>query len=206
MAYYGMQESNLPSEDGKRVIFPRLKLSGQTTIDDIAESISTASTFTPGEIKGLVQSLTEEIAKAMANGYSVKIEGLGIFTPAIGLRKGVERDEDEDGLHHNAASLCVNAVRFKADKALITETDKYCELERAPEEFKQSSQAHTEEERLKMAKEYLEKNPFITVDEYCSLTGLLRYAASRELKQWSANPETGITSTGRATHKVYVKR
>lgn len=207
MAYYEMQESNLPNEEGKRILFPRMKLSGQTSLDELAQNISHAGTFTPGDVKGLVQSLIEEIASAMASGRSVKIDGLGIFTPALGLRKGADRETTGDDVaQRNAASLCVNAIRFKADKGFVTRTDAACRLERAPEKFRQSSDRHTTEERLKMAQDYLETHPFMTIDDYCALTGLLRYTASRELRQWKDDPSKGITTTGRGTHKVYVKR
>lgn len=207
MAYYEMQESNLPNEEGKRILFPRMKLSGQTSLEEIAQNISLAGTFTPGDVKGLVQSLVEEIAGAMASGRSVKIDGLGIFTPALGLREGFDRETgNDDDVQRNAASLCVNAIRFKADKGLVMRTDTACRLERAPEKFRQSSSSHTPEERLRMAQDYLDAHPFMTIDDYCALTGLLRYTASRELKQWKDDQATGITTSGRGTHKVYVKR
>ncbi len=205
MAYYGIQESNLPSSEGKRTVFPRIKLSGQTNLDEIAENISHESTFTPAEIKGIVQSLAKTIAKSMARGNSVKIEGLGIFTPAIGLREDAEQNSKGEQ-RYNPTSLCINSVRFKADKALVAETDSMCELERSQEKFKQSSQKHTKDERLAMALAYLSENQFMTIDDYCALTGLLRYTASLELKNFAADSSTGITTSGRSTHKVYVKK
>ena len=95
MAEYEMQESNLPNEEGKRILFPRMKLWNQVNLEYIASNINYASTFTPGDIIGLVHSLTQEIAYQMAQGNSVKVDGLGIFTPALGLRKGKERESGE---------------------------------------------------------------------------------------------------------------
>ena len=54
------------------------------------------------------------------------------------------------------------------------------------------------------AKKYLEKNSFMTQTDYCRLTGLLKSAASRELREWIANPESGIDYKGRGTHKIYI--
>ena len=42
MAEYEMQESNLPNEDGKRVLFPRMRLWGQADLDKIVDKISYA--------------------------------------------------------------------------------------------------------------------------------------------------------------------
>lgn len=82
-----MQESNLPNEEGKRILFPRMKLWNQVDLEYIAKNINYASTFTPGDIMGLVRSLTQEIANQMAQGNSVKVDGLGIFTPALACAK-----------------------------------------------------------------------------------------------------------------------
>ena len=81
MAMYEMQESNLPNEEGKRILYPRIRLTGQDTLDDVAKYISLTSTFSPGDIKGAVQALVEAIAHSMGEGRSVKIDGLGIFRP-----------------------------------------------------------------------------------------------------------------------------
>ena len=188
MAYYELQESNLPNEDGRRIKFPRLKLTGQTSTDQIAEAIAHASTFTPGEVKGLIQSLATEIADAMSRGCSVKIDGIGIFTPAVEVAgKHGKQDARTADREVDARDLCIGNIRFKADK------------------FRRSSRQHTPDERLKMAQTYLDTHPVMTIDDYCKLTGLLRYSASKELKRWSDDPASGITSTGRNTHKVYVK-
>ena len=58
MAEYQMQEVTLPNEEGKKVLFPRMKIRGQVDLDYLAKHINYASTFTPGDIVGLVKSLT----------------------------------------------------------------------------------------------------------------------------------------------------
>ena len=82
MAEYNMQELNLPGEDGKRILYPRMKLYGQVDLETITEKIAYASSFTRGDIIGLMQAITDEIAYQMGQGYSVKIDNLGVFTPA----------------------------------------------------------------------------------------------------------------------------
>ncbi len=207
MAEYEMQESNLPNEDGKRVLFPRMKLWGQADLDKIADKISYASSFTPGDIKGLVRALADEIAYQMANGNSVKIDGIGVFTPSLALRDGYERESGEPGTpKRNAMSIWLNNVNFRADKELIENTGRRCILERSKWKFRHSSQAFSPQERLKIAQDFLCSNPFMCVADYCRLTGLLRDKAARELKQWSEEPESGIGSKGRGSHKMYVKR
>ena len=97
MAEYQMQTSNLPNEDGEKILFPRIKIWGQVDLDYLAQRINYASTFTPGDIIGLVKSLTQAIAREMGEGHSVKVDGLGVFTPSLGLREGFERESAEQG-------------------------------------------------------------------------------------------------------------
>ena len=207
MASYEMQESNLPNEEGKCILFPRMKLWGQTDLDEIARKISRATTFTPGDVKGLVQAFIEEMAGEMSDGKSVKIDGIGIFTTALGLRDGFERESGEkDGTRRNATSVCLKDIHFRVDKELLTQTARRCHLERSTWKFRKSSTRYTPEERLKLAQQFLETHPFLTVADYMQLTGLLRATASKELKRWREDPESGIGARGRGSHKVYVRR
>ena len=195
MAEYNMQELNLPGEDGKRILYPRMKLYGQVDLETITEKIAYASSFTRGDIIGLMQAITDEIAYQMGQGYSVKIDNLGVFTPALGLRQD-----------RNAVSICLKDIHFKVDKELLYRTARHCHLKRSTDKFQRSSQVFSPQERLERAKKYLEKNSFMTQADYCQLTGLLKSAASRELREWIANPESGIVYKGRGTHKIYILR
>ena len=207
MAEYQMQTSNLPNEDGKKALFPRIKIWGQVDLNYLAEHINYASTFTPGDIIGLVKSLTQAIAREMGQGHSVKVDGLGIFTPSLGLRKGFERESAEPGSSkRNSMSICVDNINFRADKDFIQETGEHCYLDRSQWKFQHSSSRYTAEQRLKLAQDYLETHPLMKVNDYCQLTGLLRNAAARELKKWSEAPDSGIDYTGCGSHKIYIKR
>lgn len=208
MAEYDMQELTLPNEDGKRILYPRMQLYGQKDLEYIADKVSYATSFTRGDIKGLVQAITEEIAHSMSEGYSVKIEGLGVFTPSLGLRKDKERESGEEGApRRNAASICLRDINFRVDKELLYETAGHCTLQRAQyKKCRRSSQMFAPEERLERAKEFMKKNTFMSVAEYCRLTGLLKTTAANELKAWAAQPDRGINYRGRGTHKLYVLR
>lgn len=207
MAEYNMQEMTLPNEEGKRILYPRMKLYGQVDLDAIINNVSYASSFTRGDVVGLIRAITDEIANQMGAGYSVKIDNLGVFTPALGLRKDVERESGEEGdTKRNATSICLKDIHFKADKELLRNTARHCNLKRSTEKFRQSSQMFSPQERLERAKAYLKENAFMTLADYCRLTGLLKTSASRELREWIAQPESGIDYKGRGTHKIYILR
>ena len=205
MASYEMQESNLPNDEGKRILYPRMRLTGQIDLNELARRAGQYSTFAPAEIKGVVQSLLEHMADCMAAGYSVKIDGLGIFTPALGLRKGFERETGEKGdTRRNATAIHVRGINFRADQKLVGLTDRNCQLERSRKKFRRSSQKYTPEERLALARQYLSTHPYMTVGEYGALTGLLHASAVRELQRWAAQEDSGIGREGRGTHRMYV--
>ena len=207
MAEYEMQELTLPNGKGKRILYPRMILKQQTGLEQIAEDIQLASSFSKGEVMGLVQELVRQIAAEMAEGKSVKIDGLGVFTPSLGIRKDKERESGEENeTRRNAASICLRAVNFRADKQLLAEMASRCTLERSKHKFCRSSQKLAPEQRLKLAQDFLRENPYLNVAGYCRLTGLLRDTAAKELRKWASMPETGITATGRSTHKVYVMK
>lgn len=133
MAEYNMQELNLPGEDGKRILYPRMKLYGQVDLETITEKIAYASSFTRGDIIGLMQAITDEIAYQMGQGYSVKIDNLGVFTPALGLRQDRERETGEEGdTKRNAVSICLKDIHFKVDKELLYRTARHCHLKLPP--------------------------------------------------------------------------
>ena len=91
-------------------------------------------------------------------------------------------------------------------KQLIWNINGRLNLERAPWKSRRSSNKYTKEGRLEMLKKHLQTTPFITVSDYYKLTGLLPATATIELRGWAQDPESGITTNGRGSHKVYVKK
>lgn len=205
MAEYEMQELTLPSSDGKRILYPRMVVKQQVDLEHIAENIQRASSYGKGEIVGLVQELVYQMAMEMAGGKSVKIDGIGVFTPSLALRANKPRETGAaNETRRNATSICLRTINFRADKQLIHETARYCTLERSKYKFRRSSRKYSPEKRLELAQDYLRQHPYMNVADYCRLTGLLRDTAAKELRRWASQPETGIATTGRSTHKVYI--
>lgn len=207
MAEYEMQEMNLPNKEGKHVLYPRLVQRGQVGTDYIANVLSQKSSFTKGDVIGLLQELADEMAYQMGDGKSVKLDGIGTFVPSLALRLDKERETgEEDSTRRNARSIVVGSIKFRAEKTLLHHTNYNCDLERSRQKFRRSSQKFTPEQRLERAQQYLDTHPFMTVRDYARLNGLRPTTASLELRRWAAEPENNITTSGRGTHKVYVRR
>lgn len=206
MARYDMQEMGLPHKDGKPVLYPRMVLDGKISSERIAEELADGTTFNAGEVNGLLMALADKMAWHMGHGYSVKLEGIGTFTPSLGIRKEKEREEaSPDATRRNARSIEVAGVNFLPEKEFVDSTDQCCDLERASKSFRRSSDRYTPEQRLEIAKKYVEENPYLTVRNYISMTGLRRTAATEELRAWASQPDSGIDIAGFGSHRVYVR-
>ena len=190
MAKYFMQEMPDMKKEGETLLYPRMEITG---------------TCETGEVRGALDLIAGAMARFMAEGRSVRIDGIGLFTPTVKLRKGKERENIEGNYpRRNAASIEIGGINFRADRTLINETNTLCNLERGSGVKKCRRPKTTAEERLNIVKKYLEENPFITVSDYSKMVELNRTTAAKELKAWAADTESGIAIKGLGTHKVYI--
>lgn len=205
MAKYFMQEMPDMKKEGETILYPRMEITGTCETDELVEASIKGSTFNRGEVRGALDLIAGAMARFMAEGRSVRIEGIGLFTPTVKLRKGKERENIEgNSPRRNAASIEIGGINFRADRTLINETNTLCNLERGSGVKKCRRPKTTAEERLNIVKKYLEENPFITVSDYSKMVELNRTTAAKELKAWAADTESGIAIKGLGTHKVYI--
>ena len=149
------------------------------------------------QILAVMSLVSEKLALCMAEGFSVKLDGIGTFNAKLGVRSDMLQDAFEPGEpSHNAKSIGVTGVAYRADKDLIRTTRHKCVLERGGVSRIKKSK-FTLEERIEKARDFLQKNMFMRVPDYMRLTGLSRTTASQELRKLALNPSTGITSRGR---------
>lgn len=207
MGMYLMKEMPDMQNRGKKVTYPTWAFIQQKSTQELAQRVHQASTFTVGDIEGVLKQVAVELANMLADGNSVKIDGIGTFTPSLALVKGKEREEnDEEGRKRYARSIVVGKVNFRAEKDLIWNINGRLSLERASWKRKRSSEKYTKEQRLELLKDALDKTPFVTVLDYCKLTGLVRSTATIEIREWAQQPQSSIGTMGRGSHRVYIKK
>lgn len=130
MAKYTMRQ--VPQGLGKHPSqHPRLISEGRLSTEDLSERMAEGCTFSRAEIEGVLQLLAEELAKRLADGYIVHIDGMGSFRPKLGYRKDVAPPEGEETATRNATSLELADVCFHADRRLVQRTRRACRLQRA---------------------------------------------------------------------------
>lgn len=207
MAEYIKQEMNDLDGSGKQRVFYRMKTLRNINAKQFVEKIAhPGSGLSEGNVLHVLTTLADELAYYLAQGYSVTIDEVGTFKPTLGLVKGKDMDTmDGQEQKRNARSIEVDGVNFRASKELVKATRLQCDLTRGGVSRVRQS-PYTTEERLKAAKNYLKEHPFMRVADYMEITGLRRTKATQELKLWDKDPDSGITSQGRRTYKVYIRQ
>ena len=192
-----------PLNGDEVVLYPQMFGRGVFDTDELAQQLSERCSLTPGDVKAALSGLADMMAERMAAGYSVRLDGIGVFTASLGLVDGKER-EQADGTRRNAASIKVRGVNFRADRQLVQRTDANCHPERTTRRFATSSTRYTPQERLQLALDYIATHGSMRLDDYVRLTGLTRSTASRELCRLADDATSGLQSSGRGPVKCYV--
>lgn len=207
MTKYVKQEMNDLNSSGKKRAYYRLQTIRNLSGDEFIEIMAGRHAgVNPAMVKQVLYQVAEDMAFYMAMGYTVTLDGIGTFRPSLGMRRGKQMEEMEEGSpKRNSQSICVNDINFKPAKKLIKRTNEECELERGGTN-KLHRSPYTKEERLKLAQDFLESHPYMRVDDYIYFTKLSRTTATRELRQFSEQPESGIGWTGKGSYKLYVKK
>lgn len=155
-------------------------------------------------IKGVLTLVAEKLALCMAEGRSVKIDGIGTFTARLGLRDDLLPDAFEPGEpRHYAGAIEVKGVSYRADRDLVANCRDKCHLESGGVSRLRKPKT-TLEERTEKARRYLGEHPLMRVDDYAWITGLSHTTAARELRRIAVDPASGITYTGSRSQKYYI--
>ena len=204
MAQYAMQEVAYLHDTEQTIAYPRMLISGISEGKHLAELVARNCTFNPAEVAGIIRRLAEVMAQEMAAGRSVRLEGIGLFTPGLALAGSGRPESAEDAARRNARSVRVSTVRYRADKGLVRATAALCRLERSRRKCARRVSPYTPEQRLALAQAHLREHPTLTLADYAALAGISRTSACRELRRWSATPGSGIGIRGYGSHRIYV--
>ena len=207
MARYIKQELPDLHKTGEKKAYYRMKTERKIDFNQFVDLVSSHnSSISKGEAFSVLMHATDTLAELLAQGYSVAIDELGTFKATIGLVRDKEMDSFEEGTPKlNARSLRVDGVSFKAERRLILNVDKRCDLKRAGVS-RLCRSPFTKEERLEKALEYLNAHGAMKVKDYVELTSLSHTVAAKELREFEHDAASGITSIGRLAGKVYVRR
>lgn len=193
--------------EGER-LFPRL-VNGQV-IDtaSVAEAIEHRTSFTHGDVVGLLSALAAVVEEAVVSGHSVKIDDLGVFHPVLGLVEKEERGEWTDASKRltTGRNVRLKTIAFRPDAALVRSAAQSISLERANDRMGRKQPTSTLAERTEAARQYIAEHNFMHIADYAALVGLPHSTAAIELRQIAAEATSGITTSGRGPAKIYVSK
>ena len=190
---------------GQKQAYYRMETYGQLSFNAFVDECTKHGGMQKSSIVGVLAHVARELALTIAKGYTVKIDGLGTFGAKLGVRSDKEQDDFEEGTQRrNATTIQVTGISFRADKELISETDQACRPLRRGGEYRLHRSKYSPEKRAELARKYLADHSFMRIATYMQLTGLSRTTATVELRRLAADPQSGITSTGLRSAKVYV--
>ena len=211
MAKYVLQE--LPEEmtDGKTIVYPKMQTYSLHDFETVIEHMHDyAVSFSEGMIRGVFDALVSVMKSWMPMGHNIKIDGLGVFSLALGFD---ESSPSEKAAMENADNnpktkyrhVCIKGINFKPDPKLLLALNKEATFERGEANVQVPQKTKlNREERIAKAKAIITKNGFMTLYDYANATHQSRSVASKDLQKIVADPTSGITTRGSHSHKVWV--
>lgn len=213
MPKYILQE--LPEEmtNGKKIVYPKMQTYSlhdyETVIQHMREY---APSFSEGTIRGVLDALASVMGNWMPMGHNIKIDGLGVFSLTLGFDESSPSEKAalenySDNPKTKYRHVCIKGINFKPDQKLLTALNKDVRFERAEADIQVPQKTKlSREERQAKAKSILAKNGFMTLYDYANATHQSRSVASKDLRQIVADANSGITTRGSHSHKVWIAK
>ena len=207
MAKYIKQEFTSIRGEGEASAFYRMETSRKVTMNEFVKEISIPGYgISEATAKQVLSQAATTLARLMAHGCAVTIDGIGTFKATVGVCEGKEQDAFvENEPQRNAQSIEVKGVHYRADSKLIKHVRTQCTLERG-EQNRIKRSPYTLEERLARAVQYIEEHGHMRTRDYAELNGLSLSAATVELRRVRKEETSGIKAIGRGSSLIYVKR
>lgn len=207
MAKYIKQEFKSINDDSENKAYYRMETSRRVTMAEFVKEISIPGYgISEGTAVQVFSQAATSLARLMAHGCAVTIDGIGTFKATIGVCKDKEQDAFvADKPQRNAQSIEVNGVHYRADKALVKAVRSQCTLERGQQSRIKRS-PYTLEERISRAIAFIEEHGYMRTRDYANLNELSLSTATVELRKVRKEEASGIKAIGRGSSLIYVKR
>ena len=211
MPKYILQELPEEMSDGKKIVYPKMQTYSLHDYETVIEHMRDyAGSISEGMIKAVFDALVSTMKSWMPMGHNIKIDGLGVFSLTLGFDESCPSEKAEmkntDGDPKTKyRHVCIKGINFKPDQKLLQALNKEATFERGESDVQVPQKTKlSREERIARAKAIIAKNGFMTLYDYANATHQSRSVASKDLRQIVADPNSGITTRGTHSHKVWV--
>ena len=141
------------------------------------EEIRTASSLTPGDVKGAISALHDTLVNHLSNGEKVKIDGIGTFSLSIECPD----DFKDDGTYFPSRQIQVRSINFRPEHDLVSEVNAKATFQHYRNRL--HSAARTEKEEIQILKETFADGRSKTLKELSAALEYNRVKADRRIKQ-----------------------
>lgn len=193
--------------EGER-LYPRLVGGRVLNLDAVASRVEQSTSFTRGDVVGVLLEFIDQVRRAVADGDTVRVDGLGTFAPMLGL---VEKDKrgawtDAAGRTTAGRNVRLKTLNFRPDKSLLRSVESSMRLDKIDDSAVESAakSPYTLTQRTALARQYLEANGYMRVADYARMAHLAHSTAAKELAVLSADASSGIAARGSGSGKIYV--
>ena len=210
MANYHYRElGGIKRPDGEKIVKPEFTRTASRSTDDLLNEMAHHCGLSTIIMKAALDAMAKSLPFLLAEGDSVNIEGVGVLTPTLRMKRVKDVDEpNEDGkmVHHNARHIEFDKVLLKPSRKLTQECRRRCHPmhDKFVDDQTPLNTPLTEDERIALLREYLQENGVIHVKTYCQETGLCDTTARRELDRFCRRPISLLVKCGAGTHKYYI--
>lgn len=203
---YTFVERNDMDGTGEHKMIPTPVHCSQISYKDFLKECANMG-FREAEIDGVLKCVADRLMMFMEIGHSVKLNPLGTFRPKLGMKKGhptLTADDMQE--RHNTEHVEIKSLNFIASQDFIKDFKHKTELEYCGKDKNLRRITTSREERLQMALDFLDSHQEMRVIDYLRITGMAKTSACKELREFCADPESGLTKIGNANQLRYVKR
>jgi len=103
-AEYDFQRKPNPKGDGElQPMYPRIVNKGTITGKRLVSDISQATSFTPGDVEGVLAALESRISYYLSEGHHVQLGNMGHFSAGLTARHGQEGNPCADDIFRQGA-------------------------------------------------------------------------------------------------------
>lgn len=193
-AQYGLFRN--PPHKGEKesdILHARIIPGRTIRIDRVTREISESTSFSPGDVKGLLQAFADVLVSYLEDGDEVELEGLGHFSVSLKCPKITNPRQVR------AEDINFKSVNFRCSKE-ITERLRSMKVERKPGSSKPVK--YTVEVRKEKILKYLGKHETVMSSECMGINECTRYLALKDLKELIA--EKKIVKEGYRKVVVYM--
>ena len=190
-AFYKNPPNRETGETGS--LYAKVVSGGKITTDQLADEIARRSTFSSGDVKGVVKALSEMLHYHLSEGETVDIDGIGNFSVTLKTPKDIT-----DPKQIRAESIRFNNVVYRTSPELKHKL-KTIPLVRAVLPKRKDL---AEEERLANILSKLKNERLVSSTDCMLFNHCSRYQALKDLKK--LNEQGKITWLGRGKQKYYV--